>query len=65
MTYTFVVNPLTNCTTLLGDTLGKETIYKITLDFIVNFNLIVYHNMDVSHNTLVSYLVDLPKRFLY
>lgn len=35
MTYRFVVNPLTHCTMLLGDNFGKETIDKITLDFIV------------------------------
>lgn len=35
MTYKFIVNPLIHCVTLLGDHVGKETTYIITLGFIV------------------------------
>lgn len=38
MTYRFVVNPLTHCAMPLGDNFKKETIYKMTLDFIVYFD---------------------------
>lgn len=50
MTYRFVVDPVTQFATLLGDTFGKETISKITLDFIVYFDK--QYNMEVSHTIL-------------
>lgn len=34
MTNKFVLNHLTYCATMLDDNFGKETIYKIKLDFI-------------------------------
>lgn len=39
MTYRFVVNSLTHCTTLLGYEFGEEISYKITLDFSVRFDI--------------------------
>lgn len=38
MTKKFVLNHLTYCATMLGDNFGKETVYKIKLDFIVYFD---------------------------
>lgn len=38
MTYMFIEKPLTHCATLIGDNFGKETINKITLDFIAYFD---------------------------
>lgn len=34
MTYRFAVNARNNCTVLLDNNFGKETIHKIILDFI-------------------------------
>lgn len=38
MTYRFVGNSLTHCTTLLGNNFGKGKDYEIIIDFIVDFN---------------------------
>lgn len=38
LTYRFVVNALTLCSTLLGNNFVKEKVYKNMLDFIVYFN---------------------------
>lgn len=35
MIYRFAEKPINHCATLLGDIVGKETIYEITLDLIL------------------------------
>ena len=38
MTYRFIVNPLTHCTTLFGNKFGKQKVLKIMLQFMVDFD---------------------------
>ena len=51
MTYRCEVTPLTNCTTLFGDYIVKETTHVITLYFIVYF--------DKQHVTTLKCLIPL------
>lgn len=53
MAYRFVVNPLTNSSTLLSVNFGKETIYWITPDFIVFFFSM---NSTLQHGGVPYYL---------
>lgn len=49
MTYRFVEKLLNHCATLLGDNVGKQTVYTITLDFIISIKSTSLHGGDLYH----------------